>query len=233
MRYTDITRVRTVYGRFLWVPTDKLEDKRSGRLLPICTGDGQARWDTPAGANGQNMLHPDNVAEVRQRRILEPPVASKEVQPRMTKAFFFDIESGIAKATIAVSMIGDSIVYRLTGRRYYVVFQHRPVIDPMFEDDDLSEEEVERLWSAHEDFMMVVRGAVAASELDVLSAYYLMKDCLAAGYDEQKHGTYTMCWIVHTVASAIEEWEKAQGVSLNSTDSLESSQPEISSMQIV
>ncbi len=81
MRYKDITRVRTVYGRFLWVPTDKLNEKRKDRLLPICNGEGQARWDTPAGANGQNMLHPDNVAEVRQRRILEAPTGPGEAKP--------------------------------------------------------------------------------------------------------------------------------------------------------
>ncbi len=78
MRYTDITRVKTVYGRFLWVPTDKLNEKRSDRLLPICTGKGQARWDTSAGVNGPNMLHPDNVAEVRQRRVLVAPTVSEK-----------------------------------------------------------------------------------------------------------------------------------------------------------
>ncbi len=133
----------------------------------------------------------------------------------MTKAFFFDIASGIANSAVNIAMIEDHTAYKLIGKRYYVIFQHRPAIDPMFEEDDPSEEEVERLWPEYEDFMMVVRGAVAGSDLDVLSSYYLMKDCIASGYEEEKHGTYTMAWITHTVACSIKEWEEAQDVWLD------------------
>jgi len=130
----------------------------------------------------------------------------------MTKAFFFDVGSSISNAIMNIAMIDDHTAYRLIGKRYYVVFQHKPVVDPMFDDEDMSEEEVERLWPEHEDFMMVVRGAVAGSDLDILSSYYLMKDCIASGYDEEKHGTYVMAWITHTVACAIKEWEEVHGV---------------------
>jgi hypothetical protein len=66
---TSITRVRDVYGHFLWVATRQLVNA-DRVMLHICNGKGVRRVDTPAGKDNLNMLRRENIAEVlRERKI--------------------------------------------------------------------------------------------------------------------------------------------------------------------
>lgn len=61
-----IIRVKDVYGRFCWLSKRHFDNGRI--LIPICTGTGEYRSHIRAGEDKNNMMHRENIAEVRQTR---------------------------------------------------------------------------------------------------------------------------------------------------------------------
>ncbi len=67
-QYADaIIRVADVYGRRLWIDK-KGYDNPKQTFIPICRHDGMRRINTPAGEDGHNILHRDNIAKVLQTK---------------------------------------------------------------------------------------------------------------------------------------------------------------------
>lgn len=63
-----ITRVKDVYGHFYYVATRHLHNPDK-IMLAICTHRGLKRTHTQAGRDGMNVLHRDNIAEVRETKL--------------------------------------------------------------------------------------------------------------------------------------------------------------------
>jgi hypothetical protein len=63
-----ITRVKDVYGSFYYVATRNLNNPDK-TMLAICNHRGLRRTNTEAGRDGLNMLHRENVAEVRETKL--------------------------------------------------------------------------------------------------------------------------------------------------------------------
>jgi|WetSurMetagenome_2_1015567.scaffolds.fasta_scaffold1671514_1 hypothetical protein len=63
-----ITRVKDVYGHFYYIATRHLNNPDK-IMLEICTHRGLRRTHTQAGRDGMNVLHRENIAEVRETKL--------------------------------------------------------------------------------------------------------------------------------------------------------------------
>lgn len=63
--YSTPLRVKDVYGHFLWISAEHYNNPKKV-LIPICRRDGLLREFTQAGNDHMNMLHRENIAEVRE-----------------------------------------------------------------------------------------------------------------------------------------------------------------------
>lgn len=61
--YCTPLRVKDVYGHWIYISREKFETDKP--LIPICTKEGLLRVYTPAGKDGQNRLHRENIALVK------------------------------------------------------------------------------------------------------------------------------------------------------------------------